>query len=228
MEKIKLLLVDDHQIVLDGLCAFLEKAPRMEITGTALSGEKALELMQQQPADVVVLDISMPNGMNGIDTAKALKSSYPNTKIILLTMHGESRYIIQALRKGIHGYVMKEKSKETLLSAIHAVLNKNRYFPPDLIDRLEDATDEEEGPNATANTVELTHREKEIICLMAREPHLTAKQVADRLRIATYTVQTHIRNAKEKLGMGRTQELVMYAVEQKLCGGKAGTSNGLP
>lgn len=213
MKKINLFLVDDHQIMLDGLQAFLEKEPQIKIVGTARSGEETLQKLETQPADVVVMDISMPPGMDGIETAKLIKRRYTKTKIILLTMIGESRFILNALRVGIHGYVIKEKSKESLMAAIHAVLNGNRYFPPDLLNRL----DEEEETEEEEETINLTTREKEIICLMAKQPNLTAEQVAEQLFIATVTVQTHIRNAKDKLGMHRIAELVLYAKEKNLC-----------
>ena len=213
MKKINLFLVDDHQIMLDGLQAFLEKEPQIKIVGTARSGEETLQKLETQPADVVVMDISMPPGMDGIETAKLIKRRYNKTKIILLTMIGESRFILNALRVGIHGYVIKEKSKESLMAAIHAVLNGNRYFPPDLLNRL----DEEEETEEEEETINLTTREKEIICLMAKQPNLTAEQVAEQLFIATVTVQTHTRNAKDKLGMHRIAELVLYAKEKNLC-----------
>lgn len=215
MIKTKIFLVDNHQILLDGLCAFLEKDPQLDIVGAANSGEQALACLEQQRADVVILDLSMPPGMDGIETAKRIKRRHPNTKIILLTMHGEGRFILKALRLGVHGYVIKEKSKETLIAAIRAVLNGNRYFSPDLLERL----GEEEEEESAAQPPKLTKRETDIICLMVNEPGFTAEQIGDRLSIAAFTVQTHIRNAKAKLGLSRSLELVKYAMEHKLCGG---------
>ena len=212
MKKIKLFLADDHQIMLDGLRAFLEKEPQIEINGTAHSGEETLRLLEQQPADVVVLDISMPPGMDGIETARHIRKRYPLTKIILLTMLGEARFIYHALRAGIHGYVVKEKSKETLLSAIHAVLGGNRYFPPDLLNRL-DGLDEPEDEDE----VQLTKRETEILCLMAQNPSFTSREIAERLFIARTTVEKHVQNVKEKLNLHKNTELVKYAMEKKLC-----------
>ncbi len=213
MKKIKLLLADDHQIILDGLQAFLEKEPQMEITGTALNGEDTLLQMEQQAADVVILDISMPPGMDGIETAKLIRKRYPKTKIVLLTMIGDGAFILNALRLGIHGYVIKEKSKETLVAAIHAVLGNNRYFPPELLNRVDfsgqDDADKEE--------VQLTKREREIICLMAENPSFTAREIAERLFIARATVEKHVQNMKDKLDLHRNVELVMYAVEKKWC-----------
>lgn len=212
MKKIKIFLADDHQIMLDGLQAFLEKEPQIEITGTAHSGEDTLRLLEQQPADVVVLDVSMPPGIDGIETARYIRKRYPHTKIILLTMHGDGHYILQALRLGIQGYVIKEKSKETLAAAIHAVLGGNRYFPPELLIRIEDADDPE-----AENEIQLTKRETEILCLMSKNPSFSSREIADRLFIARTTVEKHVQNIKEKLELHKNTELVKYAIEKKLC-----------
>lgn len=216
MKRIKLFLVDDHQIMIDGLQAFLDKEPQIEIIGIAHNGEEALDCLKKHHADVVVLDISMPGDMDGLETAKQIKRSLPDTKIILLTMFGEGPVILKALRIGIHGYVLKDKSKETLLAAIYAVLNGNSYFSPDLLKRI--AEDTEDDDSIDNVPVKLTKREMQIICLMAKEPSLTAEQLGERLFIAGVTVQTHIRNAKDKLGMSRSAELILYAKEKKLCG----------
>lgn len=213
MKKIKLFLADDHQIVLDGLQAFLEKEPQMEIAGTAHSGEDSLRQLEQQPVDVVVLDISMPPGMDGIETSRHIRKRYPNTKIVLLTMHGDGQFILNALRMGIHGYVIKEKSKESLVAAIHAVLGGNRYFPPELLNRVDFSAE----PEPEKEEVQLTKREKEIICLMAENPSFTSREIAEHYFIARVTVEKHVQNIKEKLGVHKNTELVKYALEKKLC-----------
>ena len=213
MKKIKLFLADDHQIMLDGLLAFLEKEPQMDIVGTAHSGEETLRLLEQQAADVVVLDISMPPGMDGIETARHIRKRHPNAKIVLLTMHGDGQFILNALRMGIHGYVIKEKSKESLVAAIHAVLGGNRYFPPELLNRVDFSAE----PELEKEEVQLTKREKEIICLMTENPSFSSKEIAEQYFIARTTVEKHVQNIKEKLGLHKNTELVKYAIEKKLC-----------
>lgn len=214
MKKISLFLTDDHQIVLDGLQAFLEKDPQIEIAGTAHSGEETLEAMERTPVDVVILDISMPPGMDGIETAKLIKRRFPRTKVILLTMIGEARYILSALRLGINGYIVKEKSKETLMAAINAVMLGNRYIPLDVLNRLEGM---EDGPEDNDDEVKLTSREKEILCLMAAEPSLNSQELADRLFIVKVTAEKHIQNMKKKLDLHKNTELVKYAIDKKIC-----------
>ncbi len=212
MKKIKLFLADDHQIMLDGLQAFLEKEPQLEIVGTAHSGEDTLLALNTQPADVVIMDVSMPPGIDGIDAAKLIRRRHPKCKIILLTMWGESHYILNALKAGVHGYIIKEKSKETLVAAIHSVIQGNRYIPLDLLNRIE-GVDE---PDA-AEEVKLTKREIEIICLMADNPALTAREIADVLFIAKTTVEKHVQNVKDKLDLHKNTELIKYALEKKWC-----------
>lgn len=213
MKKIKLLLVDDHQIVLDGIQAFLEKEPDMEITGTAHNGAEALRLLELQPADVVIMDISMPE-MDGIETARHIRKHYPDTKIILLTMQGDGHFILNAMKMGVHGYVLKEKSKEILVAAINNVYQGSSYWSPDLLPRIANA---QLLHNDADETVHLTDRERQTICMMADDPSLTAKEIGERLFIAEVTVHTHIRNAKKKLGLHRNMELVKYALEKDLC-----------
>lgn len=213
MKKIKLFLTDDHQIILDGLKAFLDKYPEMEVCDTALNGEDTLKKLEDITVDVVILDINMPPGMDGIESARQIRKKYPKTKIILLTMYGDGQYILNALRLGINGYVIKEKSTETLVGAIHAVLSDNRYFPPDLLNRVDFSNEEE----TDKEEVQLTKRETEILRLIAQNPSLSAREIADLLFIARTTVEKHVQNMKDKLDLHKTVELVMYAKEKKLC-----------
>jgi DNA-binding NarL/FixJ family response regulator len=211
MNNIKLLIVDDHQIILDGIAAFLEKEKELEIAGFARDGSAALEFLASYLVDVVVLDINMPV-LNGIETAKQIRKKHPNTKIILLTMEGDGQFILQAMRLGVHGYVIKEKSREILIQAIHSVFRGSSYWSPDLLPRIADAQLLYPLEN---DSVKLTTRETDIIQLMAEKPALTAKEIADELNIAVYTVNTHLRNAKQKLGVSKTAELIKYVSGRK-------------
>lgn len=214
MKKIKIFIADDHHIFLDGLQALLEKELHFEVVGVAFSGEDTLRQLELLSAEVVVLDVSMPPGMDGIETAKRIKKRHPNTKIILLTMHGEGKMIYNAMRMGLHGYVLKEKSKESLVAAIHAVVNGNHYFPPELIARLVGNDDQ---PDEDETEVTLTKREIEIICLMKNHADFTSKEIGEHLFISATTVEKHQQNAKKKLGFNRNQQLILYAKEKNIC-----------
>lgn len=213
MKPINLFLVDDHQIVLDGLSALFENSPETVVVGTAHSGESALDRLESLSADVVVLDVSMPPGIDGIETAKLIRRRFPNIKIILLTMVGEGHYIMNALRLGIHGYVMKEKSKETLMTAIRAVVNNARFYPSDLLNRIDFST----ASTIEDEAVQLTKREKEILCLMVRRPGFSSRDLGEFLSISRTTVERHVQNIKDKLKIHKNTELVMYAMEHKVC-----------
>ncbi|MDX2134737.1 MAG: response regulator transcription factor [Saprospiraceae bacterium] len=218
MKKITLLLVDDHPFVLDGIRHFLGKTPEMEVIGAVHSGQAALDVLKERQADVVVLDVSMPGELDGIETAVEIRRLYPNTKIILLTMFDDSRRILKALQIGIHGYVLKDKTRDTLMAAIHAVCSgpAGRYYSPDVLAKA-GAVNPVRADKEPSES--LTRRQKEIICLLARNPSLTAKQIGEQLHIAPFTVQTHIRNVKAVLGVSKSAEVVKYAVETKLCEG---------
>ncbi len=222
MKEIKVLLADDHQILLDGILSFLEKNAEekgaanpslIKVVGVAHNGEEALRLMEKQPVDVAVLDINMPV-LDGLETARRIRQQYAATKIILLTMQGEGYFVLNALRSGVHGYVVKEKSTETLIQAIRQVFHGSKYYSPDLLDGI--------GPEHTESSpekpvVDLTVREREILCHLAKNPNQTAEDIGAQLHIAMVTVQTHLRNIKQKLNMKKSGELIKYAVENKLC-----------
>lgn len=214
MKKIKLLLVDDHQMILDGLNSFLEKQPEMEVVGFANNGQQAIDLLESSmDVDVIVLDIIMPI-LEGMDAAKIIRKKHPKVKIILLSMKSDRKNVKTALSIGVQGYIVKEKSKEALIQAIHSVYNGSIYYSPELLATLENFDLDIEETN---NQVELTDREKEILCLMVEEPAFTAKQISDKLYIADVTVSKHIQNMKKKLNMNKGRELIKFAMDNNLC-----------
>lgn len=206
MKKIKLLIVDNHQIILDGIAAFLEKEINFEIVGFALNGQKALDFLVSNPVDVIILDINMPV-LNGLETAKQVKRLYPATKIILLTLENDGHFVLRGMRMGVHGYVVKEKSKEVLVQAIYSVFSGSSYWSPDLLSKIADAQLVEPED---IDPVKLSTRELNLIKRLSEKPALTAKELAEEFNIAVHTVNTHIRNAKQKLGMSKTSELIKY------------------
>lgn len=207
---INVLIADDHQIVLDGIQAFLQNDPDIAIVGQAHDGQAVLRLMEDVAVDVAVIDIGMPV-MDGLETARRILRQYPATKIVLLTMHGDSHFIIQAMRLGVHGYIVKEKSKESLVGAIHCVYRGASYWPPDLIGRV---TDRRLLQDDAPESVHLTDKEMEVLCLIGKG-HIY-KEIADQLGIAEVTVQTHSRNIRRKLGLSNVNQLVRYAIERGL------------
>ncbi|MCO6475166.1 MAG: response regulator transcription factor [Phaeodactylibacter sp.] len=207
---IKVLIADDHKITTDGILAFLEKEPGIEVAGIVHNGRDAIGILEKQPVDVAVLDIRMPV-MDGIETTRAIASQYPRTKVVILSMFKKKAFVKGVLDAGAMGYVLKDNSKEALVYAIHAVSKGARIIPPEILDIYFSGPPEEEEEE-----ISLTERELEILCLMVEG--LTAREIGEALNIAKVTAETHIRNAKSKLGISRKAQLVRWAVDKGVCG----------
>lgn len=214
MTPIKLLLADDHQIVLDGILSFLEKEKEIQVIHTARNGEEALAKLSQQSVDIAILDINMPK-KDGLETSRHILHHYPKMKVILLTMFDESNFIVNALKTGVHGYVTKEKSKEYLVGAIHQVYRGATYWSPEILARIADKSPIQS--EAEHERVVFTSREQEVLCLMVSFPGYTSEQIGHQLGISSTTVDTHVRNMNAKLKVGRRQELITYAMKNGLC-----------
>lgn len=212
MKDLNILLVDDHKIVIDGLKSVLSDKYNSNLIQETHSGEDALNILKTPLIDLVLLDVSMPSGIDGIETAKRIRKEHPEVKIILLTMMGDGNFIVNALKIGVHGYVMKEKSKEILLNAIENVMDGKNYFSPDLLSRISATSYNEDQKK---ETVKLTKRELDILEHMVKNPHLTVKAIATKLDIVQVTAEKHIQNMKEKLDISRSAELIKYAIEHK-------------
>jgi len=205
---LRILLADDHPILRSGLRTMLE-ARGMTVVGEASSGHEAIEAVRTLAPDVAILDIGMP-GLNGADTARLLAREVPQVKVILLTMHSDDAYVVEALRAGAKGYVLKSQATEDLLEAIEAVLEGSVYLSPSLspvsLERLTTGT-------ATRGQV-LTPREREVLQLIA-EGH-TTKEVGSVLGISAKTAETHRTRIMLKLDVHETAGLVRHAVRMGL------------
>lgn len=199
---IKVLLADDHQIVTDGLRSILEKETDMQVVGDARNGREVIRLLEKTPADVIVLDIRMPE-MDGIETAGIVRERFPAVKILILSMFNEKEYVQRAFEEGVHGYILKEKSKEALVGAVHTVYNGGRYIPPDLVDIVLSFKKKKK------EKIHLTERELEVLQLLA--DGLSAKQIAAGLNIEETTVQTHSRNLRAKFEAPNVMMMVRAA-----------------
>ena len=209
---IKVLIADDHPIFTDGVKAFLEKEPDIQVVAEALNGKEVLQKMETQEVDVAVLDISMPE-MNGVEATKHIRDKYPDCKVLILSMDRERDVILQLISLGINGYILKNKGKEELISAIQTVYRGGTYFPMVIWDEIK------KGPiKSTKSTtiVNLTTREKEILGILAKESGLSYKEIGDRLNITEVTVQTHVRNIKAKLGLKKRGQLIKFAIDNQI------------
>ena len=184
----------------------------MELVGEATGGYEAIELAGKSNADILVLDISMPD-LDGISVTKKIKSQFPDLRILILTVHEDEALLREAIRVGAAGYVLKRAAETELISAIRAIMGGVLYVDPSMVRVL---LSEEIKPTATLpESVEpLTHREKEILKLIAQG--YTNRQTAEELNISTRTVEGHRANLVAKLGLRSRVELVRYAREQGL------------
>lgn len=208
--KIKVALVDDHQIVIDGLKAVLHQQQQVEIVLTANSGQDILAKLQHHPIDILLSDVMM-EGMNGQQLAKAVKQKFPHIKIIALSMSGAGDIVEEMINDAdIHGYLLKQTDKEELLQAILKVYNGGQYFQPQILAALE----QQSCRTKEVSDTRLTGREIEIIRLM--EQDLSNKQLAEALNISVRTVETHRKNIFKKTNTNNLLTLVKWAYEHQL------------
>jgi two-component system response regulator NreC len=205
---IMVLLADDHVMVRQGLRALLEQAG-MAVIGEASDGQEALQIAYHQQPDVAVLDIGMPH-LNGLEAARRLHEALPQTKIILLTMHTEAAYVLEAVQAGAVGYVLKTQATRDLVQAIRDVLEGEVYLSPrvsrTVVTAYLNRSDLPSDP--------LTSREREILQLIAEGE--TTKEIAWRLGLSTKTVESHRIKLMRKLDIHETATLVRYAIRRGL------------
>src|SRR5215470_7330063 len=205
---IQVLLADDHQIVRDGMKVFLEREG-YKVNAEAHNGQEAVRLALKLQPEVVVLDITMPV-LNGLDAAREILNNTPATKAILLSMHDESRYVLEGLRVGVRGFVTKTHAAEDLVQAIRKALQGVTYVSPELsqtvFEAIQSKTDAIEDP--------LTPRERQVLQLVAEGK--TTKECARLLNISTKTAETHRARIMEKLDIHETAGLVRYAIRRGL------------
>jgi DNA-binding NarL/FixJ family response regulator len=210
MKRPRLLLADDHTLVLEGLRKLLE--PEFGPVETVEDGRALLRKAQQLKPDVVLLDISMPL-LNGIDAARQLRKVLPETKIIFLTMHADPAYVTEAFRAGASGYLLKRSAASELLNAVREVLKGRSYVTPLVArDMLRSVL---EAPARRANSPkDLSERQREILQLVA-EGH-PSKEIAGLLNISVKTIEYHKARLMERLGLRTTAELTKYAIQHGL------------
>jgi two-component system nitrate/nitrite response regulator NarL len=203
----RILLVDDHAILLDGIKTLLEKVEGINVTATAQSAEKALQILSDTEVDLVITDFNMP-GMDGLSLIHSIKKIKPKIKTIILSMHDETHLVKEILRSGVNGYVLKKDTHHELLKAIHEVEQGKIYLSSDinkiLIDNLQNPDDGKL----------LSDREREIVKLIAKE--YSNKQIAEKLFISERTVETHRKNIFKKTGANSLVGLIKFAYANNL------------
>lgn len=210
MDKpIRVVMVDDHQVVLDGFIARLEQEPDIEVVATASNGFEAIEVVKYHQPDVVLMDVSMPI-MNGIEATRIIKEEWPNTKVLMLTMHDNREYIMQVMQAGAMGYMLKEISALKMVQAIKTVNQGATYFCESTTATL---FSQASVPVMT-KVNPLSRREEAILRMVAQG--CSSKKIATLLNISYRTVETHRQNIKHKLDIHSTAELAQYAMQHGL------------
>ncbi|MEM5297494.1 response regulator transcription factor [Burkholderia sp. JPY481] len=203
----RLLLVDDHPLVRDGLRARLEAVRHFEVVGEAGDAQAALALAERQAPHLALMDVGMKSGMNGIALAGLFHERFPAIRVLMLSMHDNLEYVTQAVRAGASGYVLKDSPALEIIQAIGAVLDGKTFFSAEISARLIQAS-------AKQSPVErLTPRERDILDALAEG--LSSKQIAQRNDLSVRTVETHRLNLKRKLDIEGQAELIKFAVENR-------------
>lgn len=215
MTAIRLLLVDDHEVVRSGLRMLLENEADMEIVGEANTGRQALELIEPLAPDVVIMDITLPD-LSGIEVTRRIKAARPQTAVVALTIHEDQQYFFEMLQAGASGYVPKRAAPDDLITAIRAAHRGEVYLYPSLAKLLVgdflSRSGEEKSARETING--LTPRESEVLALLAEGKN--NDEIADILNISIHTVARHRENLMGKLELHSRSELVKYAIRKGL------------
>lgn len=212
---IRIIIADDHGILRAGLKSFLSADPNMQVIGEANSGAEALRLARELKPNIAIMDIGMP-GNEGLDATRQLIQEFPDTRVIMLTMHEDGALLQESLRAGASGYIIKRAVEAELIDAIYAVNRGIIYIHPSLMPLLV-ARPVKSSVSKVADSEPLTDREKEILTLIVQG--YTNREMGDSLNISVRTVETHRSNIMEKLNLHSRVDLVRYAKQHKLIKG---------
>jgi DNA-binding NarL/FixJ family response regulator len=212
---IKVVLADDHQIVRHGLRSLLSAEPDIEVVGEADNGRAVIRLVQELSPQVVIMDISMPD-LNGIEATRQILSDFSGVKVIALSMHSDSLFVLNMFKAGASGYLLKDCALEELVKAVRTVMNRKVYLSPSISDIV--VKDfvigwSPEESSSSAYSI-LTPREREVLQLMAEGK--TTNQIAESLCISVKTVEAHRKQLMTKLDIHSVAELTKYAIRQGL------------
>jgi two-component system, NarL family, invasion response regulator UvrY len=207
---IKVLLVDDHSLVRDGLVKILKEENDIEVIGEADGYQQAFMLMKSTRPDIVILDISMP-GKDGLELLKELRHSYPQVRVLMLSMHPEDRFAVRAIKAGAVGYLTKDSASTALVTAIREVYDRGKYITPSLTELLLSSFDNTESRPEHEN---LSDRELQVLSMIARG--FKIKEIADQLALSPATIATYRVRVLEKMNLKSNVDLANYALRHNL------------
>lgn len=211
---LNIVIADDHALVRKGLRDIIEPQPDLHVSADAADGAEAFMKLEQCPADIVLLDLSMPPGESGLITAKRILEKFPETRIIILTMHETKDYISQAFALGVSGYLLKSSANEEVLRAIHEVADGRQYLDSKLAGLFDLHANNEKGQPITSKYDSLSKREQEILPFVALG--YGNKEIAEKLFVSVKTVEAHKSHLMKKLGLSSRVELIRFAIKNHL------------
>lgn len=211
--KLRLLLVDDHKIVRQGLRTLLERQPGLKVVAEAADGAEAVRMAVQQRPELVIMDITLPK-LNGIEATRRILAACPRTRVIALSMHSDRRFVMEILKSGAKGYLLKDSAFDELAAAISAVNEGRTYLSSQITDLVVQGAVMRQGKaRGTAYSV-LTAREREVLQLLAEGR--TTKETAAQLGVSVKTAETHRKQIMDKLNVHSIAELTKYAIKEGL------------
>ncbi|MEB3102670.1 response regulator [Ferviditalea candida] len=211
----RILVVDDHAVVRSGLMMLLNNKHGMDVIGEAADGNEAIELAVKLQPDVVLMDLSMPGGMDGMTATSELKKQLPETAVLILTMHDDEEYLFRAIHVGASGYILKSAPHDELMTAIQSVAKGDAYLYPTATKKLmSEYLDKLKTGDSSGTFDSLSEREKEILAWIAKG--YSNKEIAEHLIISVKTVESHKSNLMEKLSLKTRPELVKFAMKKGL------------
>lgn len=210
---IRVLVVDDHAILREGICSLLERYDDIAVVGEAANGSEALSRVDALRPDIVLMDLAMPE-MDGLEATRRLRKSHPEVKVLILTQHDNQEYIAPALQAGAVGYVLKRSGGREVIAAIRQVYEQGAFLAPGVAAEI--IRDYTAGPTGSWPHARLTEREREVLQLVVAGK--SNKEIAQQLVISPKTASVHRTNIMEKLGVRNSAELVRYVMEHRLLG----------
>lgn len=215
LNKITVLIADDHTIVRKGLCALLAEESDIEVVGDAKDGRETISKVEQLQPDVVLMDISMP-GLNGMDATRQIKKRFPDTKILILSMHSNDKYVFETLQAGASGYLIKRTAPVDLIKAIHVAYRDESFLSPSISKKvIERFVGQKQDKIAEPQGLQiLTEREREVLQLIAEGN--ANREIAQQLHLSTKTIEVHRHNIQSKLQLQGTAKLTKYAIRNGL------------
>jgi two-component system response regulator NreC len=210
---LRLLLVDDHKLIRDGLKSLIAKQPEFEVIGEAGDGLKAVSLVKELKPDIVIMDVSIPE-LNGYDATRQIVSEFPDVKVIALSMHSDRRFVLEMLKAGANGYMIKDCAFEEITRAVTAVWKGQTYLSPQVAGVIVGDFINQKGIQERSAIAQLSEREREVLKMLA-EGHST-KEIASKINLSIKTIETHRKNIMDKLGIRNIAALTKLAIREGL------------